>query len=207
MQVTKARHPELITALRFDAFDPIDVNVSEIEAGDFSEVWSRLPELREVRVRAGSMDTGELAFPELRFFSRTGGLASHELRAITRAHWPKLDRLELGFEGEERADPTIALNWLFEKPQTIKHLALRGLDLSSDQVEAFFDSELLKQLRTLDLSDVGLDEDAAETFTDNAESLSHIERLSGPWLVDEDGTPTIALLEELENHVEDAFDD
>ena len=207
MQVTRARHPELINALRFDAFDPIDVAVAEIEAGDFSEVWSRLPELRELRVRAGSMDTGELAFPELRFFSRTGGMASHELRAITRAHWPKLERLELGFEREDRGDPTIVLHWLFQKPQTIKHLALRGLDLSVEQVEELFDSSLLKQLRTLDLSDVGLDEDAAEALTDNAESLSHLEKLSSPWLVDEDGTPTIAVLEELENHVDDAFDD
>lgn len=207
LQVTRARHPELITALRFDAFDPIDVDVSEIDAGDFSEVWPGLPELRELRVLAGAMEPGELVFPELRSFSRMGGMKSHELRAITRAHWPKLERLELGFEHEQRGDTAIILKWLFEKPQTVGHLALRGLELSHDQVEALFDSRLLEKLRTLDLGDVILDEDAAELFSDNAERLSHLERLSSPWLGDEDGTPTMAVLEDLENLVDDAFDE
>ena len=207
LQVTRARHPELITALRFDAFDASGFGLSEIDAGDFSDVWPRLPELREVRVVAGDMEPGELAFPELRSFSRLGGMTSHELRAIARAHWPKLERLELGFAHEDRGDTTIILQWLFEKPQTLKHLALRGLELSHDQVEALVDSELLKKLRTLDLSDVLVDEDAAEALSDNAESLSHLERVSSPWLADEDGTPTYEVLEGLENLVDDAFDE
>ena len=59
----------------------------------------------------------------------------------------------------------------------------------------------------MDLGDVILDEDAAEVFSDNAESLSHLERLSSPWLGDEDGTPTMAVLEDLDNLVDDAFDE
>lgn len=204
MQVTRAKHPELITALRFNAFDPHEFTLADIDAGDFSEVWAGLPELREFKVCAGVMEPGELVLPELRTFSRLGGgFTGREVRAITRAKWPKLARLELGF-GDD--DPSLLLAWLFISPQSFKHLALRGLELSTDQVEGLLDSDLLRQLRTLDLSDVLLDDDAAELLQDGAEEMAHLERLSSPWFMDELGERTTPVLEDLENLVEDAFE-
>lgn len=205
-QVTRAKHPELVNALRFDAFDPQEVMVSDIDAGDFSEVWARLPELRELKVLAGSMQPGELSLPALRTFSRTGGgFSGSEVRSITHAHWPKLERLELGFERElGSAAPVLA--WLFQEPQTLKHLALRGLELGADEVEALLDSQLLRKLRTLDLSEVTLDEEAAELLSDGAESFAHLTRLASPWFADEEGVPTMPVLEGLENLVDDAYD-
>lgn len=203
LQVTHAKHPELITALRFDAFDPHEIALADIDAGDFSDVWARLPELREFKVCAGVMDPGELVLPELRTFSRLGGgFTAREVRALTRAKWPKLERLELGFDEDV---PDLLLAWLFQKPQTVKHLALRGLSLSAEQVEALIDSALLSQLRSLDLSDVLVDDDAAELLQDGAEDLAHLERLSSPWYMDELGEPTMPALDDLENLVEDAF--
>jgi hypothetical protein len=204
-QVTRARHPELITALRFNAFERNDVALEDLNAGDFRDVWWRLPELRELRVCAGSMEQGELVFPELRFFSRTGGLDLSEMRAITQAKWPKLERLELGFELDDGDEASLVLDWLFHKPQTIKHLALRGLTLSSDQVQTLVDSELIAKLRTLDLGEVLLDDEGAEVLSDGAENFGQLERFSGPWLLGEDGDPTMPVLADLDNLVEDAF--
>ena len=202
-QVTRAKHPELITALRFDAFDAHEVIVENIDAGDFGEVWARLPDLRELKVVARTMDPGELVLPELLTFSRLGGLGASEMRAITRARWPKLERLELGFHEN---DPSLLLAWLFQKPGALRHVALRELELSPEQVEGLLDSDLLPRLRTLDLSDVVLDEEAAEALRDGAESLAHLERFASPWLSDEEGEPTMQVLDELDNLVEDAFD-
>ncbi len=204
-EVTRARHPELVTALRFNAFDPSELE-EEFHAGDFGEVWPKLPELRELMVHAKSMDPGELVLPELRHFSRLGGgLSSSEVRSITKAHWPKLDSLELGFDSEHQEDVSRLLTWLFQKPLSLTALALRELTLSADQVDALLDSALLPKLVALDLTEVLLDEDAAERLTDGAEKLAHLERLSSPWLIGEEGDATVPVLEDLDNLVEDAF--
>ena len=205
-QVARGRHPELVTALRFDAFDSSRVVIEDIDAGDFGEVWSRFPELRELKVHAGSIDPGELVLPELRHFSRLGGgFSATELRAITRAHWPRLDSLELGFDAERDADLGGLFRWLFQKPQPVTMLALRGLMLSVDHVELLLDSVLLPKLTVLDLADVMLDEDAAEMLRDSAEKLAHLERLSSPSLMSEEGDPTMPVLEDLENLVDHAY--
>jgi hypothetical protein len=203
-QVTRARHPELITALRFDAFDPHEVTLDEVDAGDFGELWARLPELRELKICAGSMNPGELVSPELRSFSRLGGgFTGTEVRALTQARWPKLERLELGFEPEGGADPGLLLPWALQEFPGLRHLALHAVALSVDQVEELIDSDLIPRLRTLDLADVVVDEDGAELLRDGAENLAHLERLSSPWLADEEGQPTMPVLEELENLVDD----
>lgn len=205
-QVTKAKHPELVTALRFDAFDHQGVAFADIDAGDFDEVWPRLPELRELKVVAGAMDPGELVLPELRSFSRLGGgFSARELRALTRARWPKLERLELGFSEESGGDVNALLTWLWSQA-TLKDLALRDLELTQEQVELMLDSDLLPKLRTLDLSDVYVDEAAAEQLRDGAEGLAHLARFSGPSMYDEDDEPLLSVFDdELENLVDDAF--
>ena len=206
-QVTRAQHPELVNALRFDAFDAQEVALADIDAGDFTEVWARLPELREFKVCAGAMEPGELVLPELRSFSRLGGgFSSSELRALATARWPRLERLELGFQEESGGDPGVLLTAILQKFGSLQHLALRDLTLSPDQVEALLDSDLLPRLRTLDLADVVLDEEAAEVLSDGAEQLAHLARLSSPFLTDEEGAPTVPVLEDLENLVDDAFD-
>jgi uncharacterized protein (TIGR02996 family) len=193
-QLTRAKHPELVTALRFDAFEVNQTALQDIDAGDFGEVWARLPELREFKVCAGSIEFGELVLPELRSFSWLGGgFTGSEVRALTRARWPKLERLELGFQREHGVDPAL-LTWLFEKPKALKYLALREVEFSPEQVEALLESELLPRLRWLDLSDLVLDEDAAEALRDGADQLLHLERLWSPFLVGEDGEPTMEVL-------------
>lgn len=202
-QVTRAQHPELVNALRFEVFDPQEVTLENVDAGDFSEVWGRLPELREFKVCAGAMEPGELVLPQLRSFSRLGGgLSGRELRALAHAHWPKLERLELGFQGGEAG---VLLKSIFENG-SLRHLALREVELGEDDVEALLDSALLPRLQTLDLGDVLLDEEAAERLRDGAEQLGHLERLSSPSLRDEGGLPTVAVLEDLDNLVDEAFD-
>ncbi len=205
-QVTRAKHPELVNALRFDAFDHEAIVFEDVDAGDFDELWPRLPELRELKIAAGAMDPGELVLPELRFFSRIGGgFTAREVRAITTARWPKLDRLELGFARESGDEVSALLSWLGRAP-ALAHLALRGVELSEDQVELLLDSEALPRLRTLDLSDVLVDEDAAERLRDGAEALAHLKRFSSPSLFDEEGDPTMPVFEdELDNLVVDAF--
>lgn len=49
--------------------------LENVDAGDFSEVWARLPELREFKVCAGAMEPGELVLPQLRSFSRLASAA------------------------------------------------------------------------------------------------------------------------------------
>lgn len=205
-QVTKGKHPELVNALRFDAFDHQGVVFEDVNAGDFDEVWPRLPELRVLKIAAGAMDPGELVLPELRFFSRLGGgFSARELRAITIARWPKLERLELGFTEESGGDVNALLAWAWKTPK-LAHLALRDLELSAEQAELLLDSDLLPKLRTLDLSDVVVDENVAEQLRDGAERLAHLKRFSSPSLCDEEGDPTMPVFEdELENLVDDAF--
>ena len=153
------------------------------------------------------MEPGELVLPELRSFSRLGGgFSSSELRALATARWPRLERLELGFQEESGGDPGVLLTAILQKFGSLQHLALRDLTLSPDQVEALLDSDLLPRLRTLDLADVVLDEEAAEVLSDGAEQLAHLARLSSPFLTDEEGAPTVPVLEDLENLVDDAFD-
>lgn len=55
------------------------------------------------------------------------------------------------------------------------------------------------------MSDVVLDEEAAQALADGAESLTHLKKLSSPFLADEEGEPTMPVLEDLENLVDDAY--
>lgn len=202
MSLIGDRPRPLIRSLYVGDFSREETELNWSNLGDAGVMWKALPNLREVTLRSGSMELGELVLPELRSFSTlTGGLRKSELAAIARAQWPKLEKLELQI-GSDRYGSDCALEdfapILEGKgiPPSLKHLAFANSELADGLVPMIAASPVLRQLEVLDLSLGTLGQEGAEALLANKERFAHLKKidLSESWL-----TP------EMERRVSEAF--
>lgn len=126
------------------------------DLGDLSELWDALPRLRRVTIGAYAFDLGELELPHARraeFLSLT--LSPRSMRAIARAPWPHLERLEIRFGGND-LPPHAAMSDLAPLLQrtdmpALTVLKLRGVPYAGAALREIADGPLAGQLTLLDV--------------------------------------------------------
>lgn len=190
MLVIGERPRPLLRSLFIGDFQREETELNWSNLGDAGVMWKALPNLREVTLRSGTMQLGELVLPELRSFTTlTGGLQKPELASIARAHWPKLERLDLQI-GSDRYGSDCALEDfapLLEGkgiPPSVKHLAFANSELADGLVPMLAESRVLEQLEKLDLSRGTFGQEGAEAMIAAKDRFAHLKLidLSESWL-------------------------
>jgi uncharacterized protein (TIGR02996 family) len=177
--LAEAKVPAALRALRLSCGG---YQISWTSLGDLGPIYAKVPRLEELSIKIGSMDLGAIDLPELRSFEVvTGGFSKKNLASVTKARWPKLEKLVLYFGvddygGDCEADDLKALLEGKNMP------ALRSLALSNapfaDEIAAMLPkAKVVKQLRRLDLSKGMLTDAGAAHLVDNADAFKHLEEL------------------------------
>ncbi len=181
--VTRSRQAPTILELSFDDYTHEDNELSWTPFGDFSSAWSKLPSLEHLHIRSGEGGTlGPLDLPNLRTFIReSGGLAASELADIQRAHWPKLERLDLwtgqAAYGAQASVDLLAPFFRGDGLPALRRFGLINCEFVHDAIEPLAHSPLLKRLRHLDLSGGVLTNAEVPLFLRLAEAFRHLEVL------------------------------
>jgi len=149
--------------------------------GDISFAWKLFPNLRSLTIHSSTFKLGKIALPELRELAiETCNLTRGDLRTISAARWPELEKLILWFGSEYRSDCTIRdLKSLLEGKQfpRLRHLGLMNCELTDEICEALPRAPILRQLRTLDLSMGCMGEAGVKALVKHADAFAHLERL------------------------------
>jgi hypothetical protein len=149
------------------------------------ELWPRLTELEELTLQGDLQDDvlGELALPSLRSLTViTCALARENMQAISRAHWPSLETLELWL-GDPAFGATTGiedLRRIFEGRATpaLKRLRLMNASFTDDIIRELAQAPLTAQLIELDLSLGTLTDEGAETLLQQAGAFRHLALLN-----------------------------
>jgi uncharacterized protein (TIGR02996 family) len=128
-------------------------------------LWPALPRLRRLALDVTAHgELGELALPELREARFTGRVRAAHLAAITAAHLPHLEELEIWFArgeiGEDELAPLLARTDL----PALRRLALAELADPDAACRALAASPLVRGLSILELPDTWLNDDGARAL-------------------------------------------
>ena len=178
--ITSSARAGEIRSLQFDAYTYTDQEISWTAFGDFSAAWPKLPRLEELVIRSGAGGTlGTLDLPALNKFVRiSGGLRADELRAITEAHWPALEHLEVwlgtaAYEGEASLELLFPILAGRDLPN-LRHLGLANCELLDTLIPALAGSAILPRLRSLDLSKGTMGSVATAQLLAHAARFAHL---------------------------------
>jgi hypothetical protein len=156
--------------------------ISWINQSDVSPLFAAYPKLEHFRVRgANGLSFGRIQHSELKsLVVESGGMARTLVEEISQCEFPNLEHLELwlgtagyGWDGT-MSDVRPFLNK--NKYPKLKYLGLKNSDLENEIAAEVVKSEILPQLRILDLSlGVLTDEGGAALLACNG--LGHLEKL------------------------------
>jgi hypothetical protein len=129
------------------------------------------------------MNLGKIEAPELRSFEvRTGGLTLDNIKSVTSAKWPSLERLVLWFGDEgygaqgglEDIEPLLSGKGLGK----LKHLGLQNADFTDELCGVLHKAKILPQLESLDLSMGTMSHAGAEALAAHAQAFAHLKQLN-----------------------------
>jgi uncharacterized protein (TIGR02996 family) len=175
--------PSLHTLFIGDFEYPEDTEISWIEDGiDASVVLKNAPKLRSLHVRGSYIGLGKIEHATLEhLFIETGGLPEDTVKSVGKCKLPALTSLEVWFGREDYgASGNIKqLAPLFKGAGVpkLEHLGLKNCDWQDDIAVALTKSDLLAQLKTVDLSMGTLHGDGAEAIIANPAKYTHLEKL------------------------------
>jgi hypothetical protein len=178
--VCAADQAKQLRKLEFNAFAHQTWELSRLRFGDFSPIWSALPALEHLHLRAGSGGKwGRIEHPKLKTLVReSDGPLRAEIDAILQADLPALERLELwtGLEGEGEAtsDQFEAL-FAGKRFPRLTHLGVISSELGVELVRALEKSPLLPRLRALDLSKGVFTDAEVDALLRVAPKFAHLE--------------------------------
>ncbi|RKH56997.1 WGR domain-containing protein [Corallococcus aberystwythensis] len=161
---------------------PDDTEISWTHVGNLQPLYRQFPELRELRVRGGEIELGQLDLPELRVFTvETGGLPLAAVKSIVKAKWPKLAALEVWF-GSENYGAAGGVNDLQplldgEGVPELRELRLRNAEFTDALCEVLPRAKVLAQLDELDLSMGTMTDAGAQLLATNAKAFQHLKLL------------------------------
>ncbi len=160
-----------------------ECEVSWINQTDLSPIFSAFPNLEVLRIRGGSgLNLGTIEHDHLTtLIVETGGLDRSVVQQIAEAKVPSLEHLELFFgDGNYGGNATIedAKSFLSaNKFPKLTHFAMRNASFTDDIAEALVESDILPQLKRVDLSLGTLGDRGGQALLESAERLSHLELL------------------------------
>jgi uncharacterized protein (TIGR02996 family) len=146
---------------------------------DLSPIWPMCQALREVTLRAGTIDCGPISLPKCVSFSTiTGGLDAVSLGHIVRADWPELVELSLqiGIAGDADLNNRAILAPLFDAAHVpkLKKLALKNTRQGDAVLAALAESKLLAQLEELDVSMSTVEDEGFEILEEHRDRFKHL---------------------------------
>lgn len=144
--------------------------------------WAAVPTLRSLSIELGQIDVSAIDAPALESFELvTGSLGAHTVDEVTRARWPRLQRLSLYFGDDNygglvEPEPVARL-LATPPPPELRHLGLCNAMFSDTLPSLLLASPWLPGLRSLDLSHGTLGPDGARVLLDHAAKFHHLETL------------------------------
>ncbi|HEU0030087.1 MAG TPA: TIGR02996 domain-containing protein [Kofleriaceae bacterium] len=162
--------------------DEVD-QISWYHVGDLGAVWAAAPRLRELEIEAGTFALGTIEAPELRrAIFKTGGLSADSGDAIAHAVVPAIEQLEIYFGDPEYGatcgmQPVHVLLDRTDLPH-LHHLGLEDAVFADEICAALPGSKLLRQLRSLDLSQGIMTDAGAQILLDHADAFAHLDVLN-----------------------------
>ena len=159
---------------------PLDVVRQYPDAGDFSELWQYVPNLRRLVIQGGEMELGDLDLPNLEHLElRTWALPLEAVESITERSWPHLHTLRLWLGA---ATPVVRLEALAEILQAtnfpaLKHLGLVNTVATDALCHQLVQAPVMAQLETLDLSLGSMTDEGAEILLASPEVFQQLQLL------------------------------
>jgi uncharacterized protein (TIGR02996 family) len=172
-----------VSTLHIGDFEfPEDSELSWTNLGYLGHMWPRLPHLRELTLQGGAFELGAIDLPELREATfRTCRFSGEDLRSVSEARWPALERLEIWFGDPARGacNDVEALADLLRGDHfpALRHLALRNAAFANDLAGELARAPLVAQLESLDLSMGTLDDVGGRALLAGRESFAHLDLL------------------------------
>ena len=168
--------------------------ISWYSAGDLSNLWQAVPNLRTLLVRSGSsgsaegggVQLGAIELPALRRFElHTGGLERAVAQSIARGKFPQLEHLDVWF-GQENYGGTAGIDdarALLGRAdlEKLRHLGIMNASFVDDLVEDLAKSPLLAQVAELDLSLGCLTDAGASKIAAHRDAFAHLAVLDVRW--------------------------
>jgi hypothetical protein len=170
--------PASLRALFLGDRDPGHGEPDHSDLGDVSLLFSRLPRLAHLQLRAGAMVLGDIRAPALRSFRlRTAALGVATLASVNSADWPRLEELAIDCQDQPLAMDALPALLAGTSAPALRRLALTSTTRTRDIWAALARSPLLGQLEALDLSRGDLaDGDVAEMIA-GGQAFRHLRRL------------------------------
>lgn len=174
--------PQTLKSLEIDRGDYWDISSTEL--GDLSVAYPKLARIENLRISLGIMELGVMTLPSLRSLEIvTGGLTSENVKSITDASWPLLERMVL-YIGETGNDYGCTVELSDLTPifaghglERVTHLGLANSSLADEIARALVRSAILPRLTTLDLSHGHLGDEGARTLIEHAAAFEHLAEL------------------------------
>lgn len=156
-----------------------DIDTAHFTPGKLDGISNYFPALESLRVHGADFTLGALELPKLRELTiETCGLSRRNMKSITAARWPELERLELWFGSEEHGAQCGVkdLAGLLDGAAfpRVKHLGLRNAELTDALCKALPKVRILKQLETLDLSMGTMSDEGARSLAADPQALRHL---------------------------------
>jgi hypothetical protein len=182
MRETKA--PETLDTLYITDTSSDESELSWCAMDDIATCWKSFPNLRDLHVRAGEFELGDLSkLPKLESLRiTTGGIGKGNVKSIAAAKLPKLTRLEIYF-GQEGRGGMNKMKEVAKEMATILEgknwpklttLGIMNCEFIDELAKTLGKARILKQLERLDLSKGTLTDDGAKLLADQADAFAHL---------------------------------
>ena len=173
------RAPRVLRRLFIGDFETEESELNWVAAPGLSPIWPMCQALREVTLRAGTIDCGPISLPSCVSFSTiTGGLDATSLGHIARAEWPALVELSLqiGTEGDADLSDRAMLAPLLDAAHVpkLKKLGLKNTSQGGAVLAALAESKLLAQLEELDVSMSTVEDEGFEILEEHRARFKHV---------------------------------
>ena len=173
------RAPRVLRRLFIGDFEMEESELNWVATDDLSPIWPMCQALREVTLRAGTIDCGPISLPSCVSFSTiTGGLDATSLGHIVRADWPELVELSLqiGTEGDADLNNRAMLAPLLGAVRVpkLKKLALKNTRQGEAVLAVLAESKLLAQLEELDVSMSTVEDEGFEILEEHRDRFKHL---------------------------------
>ncbi len=156
--------------------------ISWITQGDYTKLLNAYPKLEHLQIRGGDeLGFGDATTPVMHdnlkaLIIETGGLSADVIDAVGHAKLPALEKLELWLGCDEYgwSGDISTLTPLLSQSRfpCLKHLGLKNSEIQDDIVSAILNSDILKQLETIDMSMGIMTDEGAKLLLDSQEQLA-----------------------------------
>lgn len=172
-----------IESLFVGDMDYEECEVSWIIQGDYSRIWSAMPQLKELTIKGSTdLQLGQISHENLESLTIIcGGLPASAIRSIQDAYLPRLRKLLLyigiedyGFDGD--ADSVKALLEHADFPN-LTYLGIVDSEIQDALAEVVLESKFMQQINTLDLSLGTLTDKGGALLLEKLPKYSNIRKL------------------------------